>query len=107
MDSIWINPGKVKTSDEEGWRGHGVVRSEGGMGNRAHSPELVVARILILTHVLVVARCGSAASSIHDTLLVSSFSFYFMIFTFFSFLLIQSKFFTKSRECVRRGVDRK
>ena len=31
--------------DEEGWRGHGVVWSEGGRGSRAHSPELVVARV--------------------------------------------------------------
>ena len=42
--------------DEEGWKGHGVVRSEGGMGNRPHSPELIVACVLIVTHVLVVTR---------------------------------------------------
>ena len=56
--------------DEEGWRGHGVVRSEGGMGNRAHSPELVVARVpivarvLVLTRVLVVARVRSCALAV-------------------------------------------
>ena len=79
MDSIWINPGKVKTSDEEGWRGHGVVRSEGGMGNRTHSPELVVACVPIVAHVLIVTRvlvitrvlavprvCSCALAVIHE-----------------------------------------
>ena len=40
--------------DGEGWRGHGVVWREGGRGSRAHSPELVVARVLIIVYVLVV-----------------------------------------------------
>ena len=47
--------------DGEGWRGHGVVWSEGGRGSRAHSPELVVARALIIAHVLVVTRVLTAA----------------------------------------------
>ena len=64
MDSIWINPGKVKTSDEEGWRGHGVVRSEGGMGNRTHSPELVVAHVLVVTHVLAIPHVHSCALAV-------------------------------------------
>ena len=42
--------------DGEGWRGHGVVWSEGGRGSRAHSPELVVACVLVIAHVLVVTR---------------------------------------------------
>ena len=29
--------------------------SEGGKGSRAHSPELVVAHVLVVTHILVVA----------------------------------------------------
>ena len=31
-----------------------MVWSEGGRGSRAHSPELVVARVLVITHVLFV-----------------------------------------------------
>ena len=42
--------------DGEGWRGHGVVWSEGGRGSRAHSPELVVAPVLVITPVFVVAH---------------------------------------------------
>ena len=42
--------------DGEGWRGHGVVWSEGGRGRRAHSPELVVTRVLIVAHVLIVTH---------------------------------------------------
>ena len=34
--------------------GHGVVWREGGRGSRAHSPELVIARLLVIAHVLVV-----------------------------------------------------
>ena len=47
--------------DGEGWRGHGVVWSEGGRGSRAHSPELVVARVLVIAHVLVVTRILTVA----------------------------------------------
>ena len=40
---------------EEGGMGRdGVVWREGGRGSRAHSPELVVARVLIIVYVLVV-----------------------------------------------------
>ena len=41
--------------DGEGWRGHGVVWSEGGRGSRAHSPELIIAHVLIITRGLTVA----------------------------------------------------
>ena len=41
--------------DGEG-RGHGVMWSKGGRGSRAHSPELVVARVLVVAHVLVITR---------------------------------------------------
>ena len=47
--------------DGEGWRGHGVVWSEGGRGSRAHSPELVVARVLVIAQVLVVTRVLTVA----------------------------------------------
>ena len=56
--------------DEEGWRRYGVVRSEGGMGNRTHSPELIVARlpiiacILVVTRVLAVPRVRSCALAV-------------------------------------------
>ena len=50
--------------------------------------------------------CGSATSSIHNALLVLSFSLYFIKFAFSSFLFTQSESLTKSRECARRGVDR-
>ena len=36
---------------EDAWRRHGVVWSEGGRGSRAHSPELIVAHVLVITHV--------------------------------------------------------
>ena len=62
--------------DGEGWRGHGVVWSEGGRGSRAHSPELVVACALVIAHVtgvltvacvLVVARVRSwALAVVHE-----------------------------------------
>ena len=48
--------------DGEGWRGHGVVWSEGGRGSRAHSLKLVVARVLVIAHVLVVTRVLTVAS---------------------------------------------
>ena len=41
-----------------------MVWSEGGRGSRAHSPELVVARILVVTPVLVVARVRSWALAV-------------------------------------------
>ena len=49
-----MDGGEKGGMDGEGWRGHGVVWSEGGRGSRAHSPELVVARVLIIAHVLFV-----------------------------------------------------
>ena len=45
-----------RVRDEEGWRGHGVVWSEGGRGRRAHSPELIIACVLVITHVLIVCE---------------------------------------------------
>ena len=48
--------------DGEAWRGHGVVWSEGGRGSRAHSLKLVVARVLVIAHVLVVTRVLTIAS---------------------------------------------
>ena len=55
--------------DGEGWRGDGVVWSEGGRGSRAHSPELIVARVPVVAHVLVtrvlvVARVRSSALAV-------------------------------------------
>ena len=47
--------------DGEAWRGHGVVWSEGGRGSRAHSLKLIVARVLVIAHVLVVTRVLTAA----------------------------------------------
>ena len=36
-----------------------MVWSEGGRGNRAHSPELVLAHVIVVTRVLIVARVRS------------------------------------------------
>ena len=38
-----------------------MVWSEGGRGSRAHSPELVIARVLVIAHVLVVTRVLTVA----------------------------------------------
>ena len=54
----------------------------------------------------VVWWCGSAPSSIHDALLVLSFSFCPIKFAFSFFLFTQSESPTKIRECARWDVDR-
>ena len=55
--------GGERGREGEGWRGHGVVWSEGGRGSRAHSSELVVMHVLVhapvVTHVLIVAHAHS------------------------------------------------
>ena len=41
-----------------------MVWSEGGRGSRAHSPELVVARVLVIAQVLVVTRVLTVARAL-------------------------------------------